>query len=159
MVTSLDLDPFTRSLWGEYDAYVIGQLETLAYDPCYSPRLYVAPDLTSSTIAASQYQPYGLEIAAGSIIYGLIATANQAQITQQTSFMVQITDVSLGHKFFDSPVPGWFVGNRKGFFPNLWPCQHPVTGSGLFNVEIWNQLSVAQLVQIIFCVLEPCQNG
>ena len=158
MINSLKLDPFTRALWGEFDAYAIAQLEALLNDRCYTPRLYVAPDLASNLlenappgILANGYAEYGLTITPGSIIIGayLFGTAT-------TSFMLQITDMSLDHAIYDQPVPAWFLQNAKGDFPTLWDTPHPVVGEGLFRMEFWNQLSTPQIIQITLAVLEPC---
>ncbi len=163
MVNTLKLDPFTRALWNEYDAYTIAQLESLAYDPCFRPKLYVAPDLQSNNLGAStpgvpgtagpgsNYVEYGLEITPGSLIVGSILYS-----TAPTSFMVQLTDVSLNHSIFDQPVPAWFLANAKGDFPNLWDTPMPVVGSGLYRCEFWNQLTTPQLIFLVLLTLEPC---
>jgi hypothetical protein len=162
MISSLKLDPFTRALWNEYDAYAIAQIEALTNDPCYRPKFYTAPDLLANNLggytpgvpAANQagaYVEYGLQITPGSLIVGssLFSTA-------PTSFLVQLTDVSLDHTIFDQPVPAIFLANAKGDMPNIWTTPHPVCGSGLFRCEFWNQLDTPQLIFLVLCVLEPC---
>ena len=179
MVNTLKLDPFTRSVWGEYDAWVIAQLDALMYDPCYRPRLYVTPDSTSNNlfsatpgVPASGYVEYGLQITPGSIIVGNFLGGDPA--TWQTegsgpvvtynpfNFLWRMTDVSMSLKLWDDPLPAWFFANAKGDFPNLWDSPYPVTGDGLFNCEFWNQAVddtgafVPAIIQVILCVLEPC---
>jgi hypothetical protein len=165
MVNTLKLDPFTRSMWGEYDAYVIGLLEALMYDPCYRPKLYVTPDSTSNNLFASTpgvpaggQVEYGLSITPGSLIIG-----NYLPSTNPVNFVWRITDVSLDHRFWDDPLPSWFHSNAKGEFPNLWPRPYPVVGSGLFQCEFWNQtvnsdgVAIPAVIQVVLCVLEPCE--
>jgi hypothetical protein len=163
VVNTLKLDPFTRAVWGEYDAFVIAQLEALGYDPCYKPRLYVTPDSESNNlfldtpgVPASGYVEYGLQITPGSIIIG-----NYLPTTQPINFLWRLTDISMKHKLWDDPVPAYFHSNAKGDFPNLWNSPYPVTGTGLFNCEFWNQAIAAgvpapQIIQVVLCVLEPC---
>lgn len=169
MVTLLSLDPFTRDLWGEFDAYVRAQLSAFAYDPCFRPKLYVAPDLQSNNLVnrpapndlivgvpgingpGSNYVEYGLTITPGAIIVGTYLFS-----TNPENFLFQMTDVSLDHQIFDQPVPAWFISNAKGDFPNLWDTPHPVVGNGLFRMEFWNQTPNPQVIQVVFAVLEPC---
>jgi hypothetical protein len=162
MVTTLSLDPFTRDLWGEFDAYARAQLSALAYDPCFKPKFYTAPDLKSNNLGGTtpgvpgvgsqaSYVEYGLSITPGGLIVGSFLFS-----TAPTSFLVQIEDVSLDHKLYDQPVPAIFLANAKGDFPNLWSTPHPVVGSGLFRCEFWNQLTTPQLIFLVLAVLEPC---
>jgi hypothetical protein len=162
MITSLKLDQFTRELWNEYDAYCIAQLEALLNDPCLKPRFYTAPDLAANllgntppgvpgTLAGNNYVEYGLSITPGSLIIGTYLFS-----TSPTSFLAQLTDVSLDHKIFDQPVPALFLGNAKGDFPNLWDTPHPVVGSGLIRCEFWNQSPDPQIIMLVLAVLEPC---
>ena len=168
LVNSLKLDPFTCSMWGEYDAYVIAQMEALAHDPCYRPYLYVTPDSSSNNlfgpgeftpgVPAGGYVSYGLEITPGAIIIG-----NYLPSTNPVNFLWRMTDQSLNHRLWDDPVPAWFFSNAKGDFPNLWDSPYPVVGRGLFNCEFWNQLTnsdgnqIPQIIQVVLCVLEPCK--
>jgi len=180
VVNTLKLDPFTRAMWGEYDAVVISQLEALAYDPCYRPKLYVTPDANSNNllsatpgVPANGYVEYGLQITPGSIIVGNFLYGNPwSWLTQGEgpvvsynpyNFLWRMTDVSFGgYRIWDDPLPAWFFANAKGDFPNLWDSPYPVTGDGLFNCEFWNQAVnssgafIPQIIQVILCVLEPC---
>jgi hypothetical protein len=179
VVNLLKLDPFTRSVWGEFDAVAIAQLEPLLYDPCYRPRLYVTPDSTSNNlfestpgVAANAQVQYGLQIEPGSIIVGnFLFGLSYTWLTSGTGpvltynpfqFLWRMTDVSFDHKLCDDLTPAWFWANAKGDFMNLWDSPYPVTGDGLFNCEFWNQAVnssgafIPQIVQVILCVLEPC---
>ncbi len=162
MITTLSLDQFTRPLWGEYDAWVMAQLEPLAYDPCYKPKWYVAPDSAGNNLFSdtpgvppvgengSDVQ-YGLQITPGGIIVG-----NLLYSTEPVNFLFKMRDMSLGYDLWDDPIPAYFISNAKGDLPNLWVTRHPVVGTGLFNCEFWNQSAEAQIIQVVFCVLEVC---
>jgi hypothetical protein len=175
MINTLKLDPFTRANWGEYDAYAISQHEPLMYDPCFRPRLYVAPDLTANQLqntppgvspvnSEGAYVEYGLSITPGSLIvasriFSLPSTVPSPGFVQATvpmSFLVQMTDLSLNHKLFDKPIPALLLSNAKGDQWNIWDTPHPVVGSGLFRMEFWNQDYLPQIMQLILAVLEPC---
>ncbi len=184
MINTLKLDPFTRAVWGEFDALAIAQIEPMLHDPCYTPRLYVTPDSTSNNlfaatpgIAASGYAEYGLQITPGSVIVGNflggpswsypILTTDGVTVTYNPySFLWRMTALDgpngKPYAIWDDPVPAWFFANAKGDFPNLWDSPYPVVGNGLFNCEFWNTATnssgvyIPQIIQVILCVLEPC---
>ena len=96
----LSLNQLTRDLWGRYDGSIIAQLAALADDPCYMMKFYKAPSDEQEVMAANSYAAYGMEVTPGSIIFGFyLPTFGPAF----APFNVQITDVSLGHKWFDAP--------------------------------------------------------
>jgi hypothetical protein len=190
-ISPLSLDPLTRDTWGAFDAAAIRQLAPLADDLCYRPRLYKSPDSPSEVMPANGYVSHGLKITPGSLIYGFYLPAEMVgasggevppNLTAVTppQFNVQITDTSLGHKFFDEPVPSLFLANFKptyysavfvlaGSFPNLLCAPYPVVGSGLFMVELWNTagylnaggafVGVSQRVELVIGTLEPLPAG
>jgi hypothetical protein len=84
-------------------------------------------------------------------------------------FNVQIIDQSLRHKFWDEPIPSFFLGNFKptalsanpllasgaiGSFPNLLNAPYPVVGDGLFMVQIWDTSGAQQRIELVIGVLE-----
>lgn len=150
MITPLQYDQFNRETWGDFDAAVIAQLASLAYDSCYKPKLYKAPDSTSELIANNGYVSYGLSITSGALIYGLY-TYNSS------SWVVQVTDMSLDHQLFSEPVPVALLNNnqKSSGFPNLLTCPHPVVGTGVFRVQLWNNSGGAKRVQMVFGCFEP----
>ncbi len=186
MINPLKLDPFTAAVWGEFDAVATAQYEPLLNDPCYRPKLYVTPDSTSNNlfetetppgIAPNSYVEYGLQIVPGSIVLGNFLFGNS--FSWQTSgtgpvitynpfqFLWRMTQIDgpdgKPHKLWDDPIPAWFFANAKGDFPNVWDTPLPVVGSGLFNCEFWNAAASSdgtvdqtQIIQVILCVLEPC---
>jgi hypothetical protein len=174
-VSPLILDPLTRDYWGHYDAWAIQQLAPLADDECYAPKFYKAPASADELIPAFGYVTYGLRITPGDLIFGFYLPALVAT-SAPPLFNVQITDAAMDHKFFDEPVPAFFLGNYKptylstnplattgqvGSFPNLLSAVHPVVGDGLFLVEIWDTLGgtggpggSSQRVELVIGALE-----
>jgi hypothetical protein len=175
-ISPLSLNPLTRDLWGSFDATMIAQLAPLAADPCYSMKFYKAPadnqELLSSAAANGGYATYGLKITPGSIIFGFYLPCVVNTATPWTSvpgsFTVQITDVELEHKWFTEPISSLFLANFKptfaslvntnmGSFPNLLTAPYPVTGHGMFKVDIQNTSGDgSQRIELVFGVLEVC---
>jgi hypothetical protein len=164
MISPLSLDQLTRETWGSYDAAAIAQVAGLANDPCYQPKIYKAPDPGSEVLAANDYLAFGLKITPGSLILGFSLPANPATL-MPPNFNLQVTDSSLGRKFWDSAVPSFFIGNYKatvldtllpriGSQWNLLNCPYPVVGDGLFLVEIWETSGAQQRIEVVFGVLE-----
>lgn len=153
MINSLSLYPFYRETWGYYDPFAIAQLSPLAYDDCYQPKYYKAPDDNQEVIAAGAYLKYGLEITPGSIVWGIYHPA--ANGVNDPGFVFKITDMETGIEIWDSPTPDMFVSNSgPGKFPWLLNSPCPVTGAGLFNVEFWNNSGVDLRCNLILCVCE-----
>ena len=167
-MSPLQLDPLSRDYWGHYDAWVTSQLAPLADNECYQPKFYKAPASSDEVVPAFGAVEYGLKFTPGGLIFGfylpgLVATLAPPQ------FNVQIIDQSLRHKFWDEPVPSFFLGNFKptslsanpllaacaiGSFPNLLNAPYPITGDGLFMVQIWETSGVQQRIELVFGVLE-----
>jgi len=176
-VSPLSLDCLTRDYWGAFDAAAIAQLAPLAENKCYQPKIYRAPALSDELVEANGYVSYGLKITPGAIIYGFYLPPGSpfGSGPLPPSFNVQITDQSLRHKWFDQPVPSYFLGNCKPTFlsgsqdvmgsaPNLLVSPYPVVGTGLFLIEIWNTfldpatspaLPGSQRIELVFGVFEP----
>ncbi len=169
IISPLSLDQLTRDCWGAYDPLVIAQLAPLAAEKCYQPKFYKSPSSQDELMAAGAYIEHGLKFTPGSLIFGtyLPATPQLDGTFSPPKFNVQVTDSSLEQEWYDEAIPSLFLSNAKavysdinplngtqGGFPNLFNSPWPVTGSGLFVVEIWNDPLVAQRVQLIFGVLE-----
>ena len=179
-ISPLELDPLTRAYWGHWDANAIGQLAPLAGNKCYKPKFYKAPASADELILAFGYAQFGLRITPGSIIFGFYCPA-LVSTSAPPAYNVQITDDALGHKFWDEPIPSFFLGNYKptyltddalqttglvGSFPSLLSAPHPVTGDGLFLCEFWDTTGgtsgpqgSAQRLELVIGVLEvvECQ--
>lgn len=161
MVNSLSLYPFYRDTWGGFDAAALQQLNPLAYDPCYVPKYYKAPDDPDEVLAAGAYLKFGLEISPGSLIWGafhLPATGG----FDVPGFVWKMTDLNLNIETMDQPMPDWFFCGANtsgpGFFPWLLNAPYPVVGKGLFDIEFWNNSGGALRCNMIFGVAEvnPC---
>ena len=170
-ISPLSMNQLTRDLWGQYDASAIWQLAPLGEDTCYTLKFYKAPDDQEDLFDADGFVSYGLRITPGDIIYGLylpcIPDTTNPWESAPGQFTVQITDVSMKHKWFDDPVSSLFLSNFKptyqsnnfasmGSFPNLLTAPYPVVGSGLFTVEIQETSGEQQRIQLVFGVLEVC---
>lgn len=173
-ISPLSLNQLTRDYWGQYDAAIIAQLAALAVDPCYQIKFYKAPADDQENMAGYAYATYGMRITPGSLIFGfyLPCTVNLESISLSVppAFTVQITDVSLEHKFWDDPVSSLLLSNFKptyqddstlnmGSFPNLLCAPHPVVGSGQFDVEIQETSGTAHRIELVIGVLEVCGVG
>lgn len=157
MIDSLTLYPFWRDTWGSFDPVAHAQLAPLAYDECYAPKFYKAPDDDQEILQPGGYLKYGLEITPGSIIWGIYHAPASGNFNTQ-GFNFKITDMSLGIELFSVPVPDLFVANpAPGKFPWLFNSPHPVTGSGLFNVEFWNNTANALRCNLVLAVCEVMQ--
>jgi hypothetical protein len=159
----LSLGQFTRDLWGSFDPLAIAQLAPLARLG-YKPKYYKAPDVANSVFAANSYLDFGLEITPGSWIWGFCLPADPVTL-QPAQFNLQITDNSRKHKFWDEPVPSFFIGNYQATmldvakaqiscFPNLLNAPYPVEGEGLFSVEIWETSGFQQRIEVVLACLE-----
>lgn len=170
-VSPLSLNPLTRDLWGTFDATAIAQLARFAVSGEFSPKFYKAPPDAMEFLPAYGFQRTGLAITPGSVIYGwYLPHAIYEAATPQANrplFSVQIRDVSLEHDLFSEPLAALFLSNYKptyqgnfftylGSFPNLLCAPHPVTGSGLFNVDIQSLSASAQRIEFVIGVLEYC---
>ena len=158
-ISILSLDQLTRDVWGSFDPAVIAQLSPLANEDCYQPKIYKAPSEAEELMVDKAYVAYGLKITPGSII---------CQIFQDTSqtFALQITDQTLKHEFFSEPIDSQFISNQHPVAfsasqavysneGNLLDAPHPVVGSGLFLVEIWNNSGSTERIQVVIGALEP----
>lgn len=165
-ISPLSLHQLTRDYWGQFDAAAIASLAPLSEETCYQPKFYKAPDLQGENLPALGYINYGMKVSVGSILYGFYLPPSP-NTSLPAQFNVQITDVSLNHQFFDEPQPSIFCGNYNatyispaaaspiiGSFPHLFVAPHPVVGSGLFRVEIWETSGVAQRIELVFGALE-----
>jgi hypothetical protein len=178
-ISPLSLNQLTRDYWGQFDPAIIAQLAPLANDPCLQIKFYKAPADDQELFPAYGYATYGMRITPGSLIYGYqlpaIVNVESSTLSVPGAFTVQITDVSLQHKFWDSPISSRLLSNFKptyqsneasasapagglnmGSFPHLIVAPHPVVGSGQFDIEIQETSGAAQRIQFVIAVLEAC---
>jgi hypothetical protein len=159
MVTPLQIDSYTRDLWGEFDPLAIAELSPVAYDSCYRPKIIVGLDSEAQSVPAQGYSQAVMKMEPGSLIVGFLFGNNYSDHDSGAQFNIQITDMELNHEFFSEPVSQSFLANQQGLatagvdnvnYPNLLSSPYPVTGKGRFLFQIWNQtdavLSVIPLV-------------
>jgi hypothetical protein len=167
-MSPLQLDPLTRDYWGHYDPWIISQLAPLAENECYQPKFYKCPASSDEVIAGYGNATYGLKITPGDLIFGFYLPGLVSTLAPP-EFNVQIIDQSLRHKFWDEPIPSFFLANFKpsalssnllltsgaiGSFPNLLNCPYPVVGDGLFMVQIWETSGSQQRIELVIGCLE-----
>jgi len=158
MVTPLQIDSYTRDLWGEFDPLAIAELSPVAYDSCYRPKIIVGLDSEAQSVPANGYAEAVIKLLPGSLVVGFLF-GNEYTNESGYQFNIQITDLELDHEFFSEPVSQSFLANQQGMatlgvdnvnYPNLLSSPYPVTGKGRFLFQIWNQtdavLSVIPLV-------------
>lgn len=165
-ISPFSLDTLTEPYCGSFDAAIIAQLAPLAENDCYQPKIYRAPALSDEVIGANCYASYGLKITPGSLIYCFYQPPSSQTSNLPQSFNVQIRDESLKHKWFDQPIPSYFLASCKpsylsagqnvmGATPAFLIAPYPVVGNGLFTVEIWETSGAQQRIELIFGVLNP----
>lgn len=193
MINSLNLPGELAETWGAVYARLVARMGALAYNPGFKPRLYAVPQWTDRVLgqdqAHNQGGPYNTQlngyvkvsmvVTPGSFIWGLLYAPFfvAGAVKADYNFVVQITDVSLRHKWFSEPVPADFFRKAPGVavlsaaqcskVPWLLEAPYPVTGTGLFVVEFWNTSIPAptslaandcqRWVQMAFATAEP--NG
>jgi hypothetical protein len=173
ILSPLSLNPLTRDLWGSFDASILAQMAPLNGETCYQQKFYKAPNSQLELFAANGFVAYGLKITPGSVIYGIylpmIPTPGALASSAPGKFTVLITDTSLEHEWSDIPISSLFLSNYKptqqsnlfsgaGSFANYLDAPYPVTGSGVFMVEIQESSGSPQRIELVFGVLEVCQS-
>jgi hypothetical protein len=151
-MTPYELDYRWRDFWGEYLPVANEEIRAILESECYRPKWYHCPQTSVDTLTAAGYSQTTLTITPGSWI---IAMQHDAQVID-TPFLVQITDLSLKHKWFSDPIPNTYLQKNEGV-GNMLHKPYPVTAPGLFQIEFWT--SVAQRCSMTFGVAEAIPNG
>jgi hypothetical protein len=128
-----------RNYWGAWEPPSIGAVSPLNDPECYRPTWYVAPPFDSRTLAIAAHLQTDLSLPAGSFIYGMSGRNT-----------IQVTDVGLGHKWFNTPT--------DVNLPNLlwFPEPYPVTAPGVLRIDFYNpSASATDSLHLIFYVAEP----
>jgi hypothetical protein len=138
-VSTLALDAGWRDHFAMWNALVEPRLAPLEGSHCHAPRFVVAPDISNMVIPTGGKQSFNFNLVPGSILWCIWP---QGIDTGGGPTAIQLTDVEMGHKFFQEPVdPSMIVtnGSQFGRFPSyfLFPTPHPVVGDGLFTLDIW----------------------
>lgn len=134
-VTSLGLDSCWRDYTGMWNAQVEPLMAPLELSKCHAMRFVLAPDVLNQTVPDSGKIEYNFFLVPGSVIWGFWPQNSDGPAA------IQLTDLSMGHKFFQEPVSNSLLVPSGGeAFPGfvLLPTPHPVIGDGLFTLEVWD---------------------
>jgi len=164
MLGPLWLDPLIRATWGNYNPLVLSQLDLVAYEDCYKPKIYRVPDPQNEVLAPGGYVEFGLEVTPGDLLYGFLLPCDPVT-GLPLQFVFQLEDLSTGHKLFDEPIPAVMIANyhpvvldpstaQMSAFWNLLNSVYPVVGSGLFRATIQNTAAATQRIEVLIGALE-----
>ena len=164
MLGPLWLDPLIRATWGNYNPLVLSQLDPLAFEDCYKPKIYRVPSPQTEVFAPGQYVEFGLQVTPGDLLYGFLVPPDPVT-GLPPQFVFQLEDLSTGHKFFDEPVPAVLISNyhpvvldsrvvSMSAFWNLLDSAYPVVGSGLFRATIQSTAAAVQRIEVLIGALE-----
>lgn len=139
-LSSLALHAAWRDYWGMWNPLVEPWISPIEKSLCHAPRIAVIPELLQSTMPAGGKMQYNFHLLPGSLIWAMWPTNNPL-------VSVQLTDVGLGHQFFQEPIQADQIsttGASTGYMPSftLLPTPHPVVGDGLFTFEAWGPAGV-----------------
>lgn len=151
-LSSLALFSSWRDFSGDWNALVEPQIAPLEASSCHAPRFALIPDVSHNVIPDGGKIEYNFHLPAGSLIYALWVP--------NKSYAFQLTDVVLGHQFFQDPIRAALIftaGALQGRIPGqmLLPTPHPVVGDGLFSFEAWGDSG--DTVAVILGIAEVTQ--
>ena len=153
MVSPLQIDSYTRDLWGEFDPLAIAEISPLAYDPCLRPKIIVCLDPTSQQVPALGYAQTVIRIRPESYILGFLCGSSYGGTPLYT---FQAKDLELNRTLFAQPISQSLLVNTLGVnYPNLLNEPYPVVGKGRWLFEVWNQQDTAALICPLLLTLEP----
>jgi hypothetical protein len=126
-----------RDWWPQYNPNSVALLEGINRSHCYVPRFFVAPsggNLSQNVQAPQSYVNFVLEIPPGSFVYGFYHGSIQ-------NFTMQVTDLGLGYKWFNTPIPdSVFLSDPGG--PYLLPAPYPVMSPGTLFFEFYSTVAL-----------------
>jgi hypothetical protein len=148
-----ELQPNYRDWWPQFDPNTLALLDGINKSGCFVPRFFVAPaggNLSQNTQAAGSYVNYVLEIPVGSFIWGIYNASDQ-------QFALQVTDMGLSYKWFNTPTPMQVLLADPGA-PYLLPSPYPVMSPGTFMFEFYSTSTAgATLLSITLGVAVPVE--
>lgn len=141
------LEPRYLDSWGLTQPIALERARAVLESECHVMRFYQVPDDKQALFAAAgEYRQTTVTLAPGSFIVGC---KQQTDSSSPSNFLIQITDIETGHKFFNQPYPSQFLF-RAG--PYMFACPMPVLAPGVLLVEIW--AAIAGECSLILCVAE-----
>lgn len=152
--SSLALFASWRDYYNMWSPFVEPYIAALEKSPCHAPRFCLLPDVARQVFPTNGKIEYNFHLPAGSLIWGLLAPFGSAAT-------VQLTDVGLGHAFFQDPVLATFLttpGPLEGRMPSptLLPSPHPVVGEGLFTFEAWGTPAERLVMLLLVAEVTDC---
>jgi hypothetical protein len=157
-LTTPTLDSAWVDYYGDWESSIEPLFAPLEDSGCHAPRLALVPDIASQLVPLSGKITYNFHLVPGSFIKGF-------WLTPGLTGSLQITDVNLGHKFFQEPADVTLMNAAASAVEGARfqsgvtiPTPHPVVGDGLFTLEFWG--TVASRFYIIFEIAEvsDCQT-
>lgn len=142
-MTQIELRGIWRDYWGRWDSKSSGHVADLNDPERFRPSFYSVPSRLSQTLAAGEYAQAQISITPGSFVWGLAHPS-------AADFVFQITDLSLGHEWFNQPISDYCI--ESAFWPL--PEPYPVVYPGLFRIEVWNGFAGSATCELILCVAE-----
>lgn len=161
MITPLQLDAAWRDYWGQYNPPAAAQMQPLELSNCYRPRIVLCPDNAHQIVPQSGKIEYAFSLKPGSLVWGMLLSASAS------STALQLTDINMGHKFFQEPItenlltllaiggpPLTTIDDFPAYV--LLPCPHPVVGDGLFMFEAWTTIGLRVQVCLLVAEVYEC---
>lgn len=153
MINPLRLDFEYTDFWSEYTSKAVAETDAILRAGCYVPRYYHAPRNGDEQIAGPGGNlKYSLLIPAGSWILGFWHLQTTA-FNSSPTFLAQITDVGLNHKWYTIPQPEAFFASELNNISFL-NKPYPVIAPGVFLVEFWQNNNSTNRCQLTFAVAE-----
>jgi hypothetical protein len=138
MLNPLELQTNYRDYWPQFDPNTLAIMDAITRAGCYVPRFFVAPsggNLVQNAQLPGTYVNYVLEVPVGSWIWGCYNSSDQ-------QFAVQVTDMGLSYKWFNTPTPMKVLLADPGS-PYLFPALYPVTSPGTFLFEFFSTVPLS----------------
>jgi hypothetical protein len=165
-LSTLALDAGWRDYAGAWNPLVEPLFAPLDGSSCHAPRLVMAPDVSHVVIPQGGKNSYNFNLVPGSLWWGLWALADVVNNDRQfdpPAPTIQLTDVGLGHKFFQEPVDPRLLaveGSDTARYPSwfLLPTPHPVVGNGLFTLDVWGPPGKLYWIVVGIAEVKDCNS-
>lgn len=154
-LSTLALDSSWVDYYASWNSFVEPLLAPLEDSDCHAPRLALVPDISKQIVPASGKITYNFHLLPGSFIVGF-------WLLPGVDGALQITDVNLGHKFFQEPANTLLLqtpGVAGALYPSftLLPTPHPIVGDGLFTAEFWGTPGGRFYMVLLVAEVSDCQ--